>query len=267
MSARTIHVIIGLLGGSATVLGLAVILLSDAFILRRVSGRLDPRLEHVRDRLASVRTGTNALPGRLPANLLSARHPTDDAHIITIEGSIAALERMLIGEILLLSESTTPPTSEDGRAVPNPADLRWSVEFYQRVATSATASASTRIQAAAMLRRLPDASARSRDVVASLIDLLRSIVHHDDRRNLVHALGDLPDDRIVQPLMELMLHDRSRHVRESAAIELTIFRDLPPVATALRFSQRHDGAIGVRAAAERALQGRIYGINHRPGWR
>lgn len=121
-------------------------------------------------------------------------------------------------------------------------------------ATDTTGDAETRLQALRRLRGVR--GGRSREVVLSMIDLVRTSEDADVRADVFRQLHRVTTPELEQPLLDALRSDTSAKVREEAAETLDHYLDSPAVVQALREAAENDSDRGVRKQARESLDGR-----------
>lgn len=162
------------------------------------------------------------VPTRTPAPQVlapSAPTPSVDSsgpHLRDLERRLAALEEAFA----------------KGGAPAQVVDLVAKAESARRIAIDRSRTDSERVAALDVLRTIPDA--RTHEVVAAMLDVLRSSKDVAVRRGAIHGLHGTKDPALVEPLIDALERDEDAGMREVAASDLDDFIADPRVVAALR---------------------------------
>jgi len=133
-----------------------------------------------------------------------------------------------------------------------------SVGYYRAVLLDRRAELEARLEALDMLRALPDGLARSPEVVAEAIFMLRRLQDEQARRRVLSGMRGLggSDDAsdLRSACMEAAVFDGSRHVRQAAVQNLSRMSGDPEIRSLLQRIAHEDPSLEVRSWARRAME-------------
>ena len=127
------------------------------------------------------------------------------------------------------------------------------IDAQRGIAGDGAASDDTRLAA---LRQLRSAKGIDRDVALSMIDLMDATSESRVRADVIRNLHRSRHDELKQPLIDYLLHDPDREVREEAAETLGDYMSDQSVVAALERARDHDSSDDVREQARETLDGK-----------
>lgn len=223
----------------------------DALELR--IGSMEEKLEELRGDLEKLRAADayDETTSRRPVEVPEREElPTQ---IAQLEADLATLE----AEWRAWAMNLGPTGASGGGAVADEDDLelagtrlaRDALLTYQSALGDRDLPQVTRLEVLALLRRFPRSMNALDPVMGDIVELLSGSLEGRGAENVIDAVSGINDDRLVDPLLQILSASSDHGVRREAVRALKVFIELPGVLAALEAVSREENEAGRQAKA------------------
>ncbi len=205
---------------------------------------LASQVKSLEEKVSSVHASRFEVDGQ---SQLEATDDVIEAAISSLTEEIAVLREEIDADQFQPGDGRAPEYSGKSREVVESQLSADAVNAYQSVFIDVSSTIEDRLAALRMLRRFPkEHQARNEAVVSAALDMLSSSSDSNVRDEIIDGLKDHDNERLVEPLINILQDDEDQGTRREAAQALRSFLYRSDVVDVLSVAANRDPSSRIR---------------------